>query len=133
MSRISKLFVLILIAGTFFPAQYGHGQTIIGSFDIYLPIVAHIIPTATTVPTITPTETPAPTATNAPTSTATPTPQPTATQALRFICNRDAYNCSRFSTQAAAQEVFNYCFNLGFGDIHRLDGDGNGVACESLP
>ncbi len=134
MSRISMLLILALIlAGSLFSPHIGHGQTIPQSINIYLPIVAHIVPTVTPVPTITPTNTPLPTATTAPLATVTPTPQPTATEALRFICDHDAYNCSNFSTQAAAQEVFNYCAERGFGDIHRLDFDGNGVACESLP
>ena len=30
-----------------------------------------------------------------------------------------------------AQEVFEYCGGVG-NDIHRLDADGNGLACESL-
>ena len=38
-------------------------------------------------------------------------------------------DCSDFSTQAQAQEVLD-AFS---GDPHRLDGDGDGVACESLP
>jgi len=46
-----------------------------------------------------------------------------------YNCESDTYNCGDFSTQAEAQEVFEYCGD----DIHRLDGDGDGVACESLP
>lgn len=130
MSRSMLLIFTLIMIGLFFAPKHGHGQTIPQSVNIYLPIIARIVPTATTAPTITPTSTSVPTATSAP---PTPTPQPTATMALRFICDHDAYNCSNFSTQAAAQEVFNYCANLGFGDIHRLDFDGNGVACESLP
>jgi hypothetical protein len=37
-------------------------------------------------------------------------------------------NCSNFSNQQEAQQVLE-AFS---GDPHRLDGDGNGVACESL-
>lgn len=37
------------------------------------------------------------------------------------------YNCSDFSSQAEAQE------HLLPGDPHRLDADGDGIACESLP
>ena len=47
-----------------------------------------------------------------------------------YTCEEDTYNCDDFVTQAEAQEVFEYCGN---GDIHRLDADGNDVACESLP
>lgn len=39
-------------------------------------------------------------------------------------------DCSDFSTQAAAQTFYN---NAGPGDPHRLDSDGDGRACESLP
>ncbi len=41
----------------------------------------------------------------------------------------DDYNCSDFDTQAEAQEVY----EEDPSDPHGLDGDGNGVACESLP
>ena len=39
-------------------------------------------------------------------------------------------NCSDFDTQAEAQAFFE---KTGPGDPHRLDGNGDGVACESLP
>ena len=39
------------------------------------------------------------------------------------------YDCSNFDTQAQAQEVL----ERSSGDPHRLDGDGDGEACESLP
>jgi len=48
-----------------------------------------------------------------------------------YNCESDTYNCGDFSTQAEAQEVFEYCGGAG-NDIHRLDADGNGLACESL-
>ena len=41
------------------------------------------------------------------------------------------YNCSDFETQEEAQSVMDECENKGV-DVHRLDGDGNGVACQSL-
>ncbi|GAG83978.1 unnamed protein product, partial [marine sediment metagenome] len=43
------------------------------------------------------------------------------------------YNCSDFSTQAAAQACYDYCISQGAGDIHDLDRDNDGIACESLP
>jgi len=46
-----------------------------------------------------------------------------------YNCESDTYNCGDFLTQAEAQEVFEYCGD----DIHRLDADDNGFACESLP
>jgi len=47
-----------------------------------------------------------------------------------YDCSADVYNCGNFTTQSEAQYVFDLC---GPGDIHQLDGDGNGKACESLP
>lgn len=41
-------------------------------------------------------------------------------------------NCSDFSTRAEAQEWFDTYFPH-YGDVARLDGDGDGEACESLP
>ena len=41
-------------------------------------------------------------------------------------------NCSDFATQAAAQAWFDTYFPF-YGDVARLDADGDGVACESLP
>lgn len=48
-------------------------------------------------------------------------------------CSSNSLNCSNFSTHSQAQSCFNYCIGQGRGDIHRLDGDNDGVACESLP
>lgn len=44
----------------------------------------------------------------------------------------DARNCSDFSTQAEAQAWFDRYFPH-YGDVARMDRDGDGVACESLP
>ncbi len=48
-------------------------------------------------------------------------------------CSGNLYNCPNFSTHAEAQACYEYCISLGAGDIHRLDGDSDGSACESLP
>jgi micrococcal nuclease len=48
-------------------------------------------------------------------------------------CSGNIYNCSDFATHAQAQACYEYCISQGRGDIHRLDGDNDGVACESLP
>lgn len=48
-------------------------------------------------------------------------------------CSSNSLNCANFSTHSQAQSCFNYCIGQGRGDIHRLDGDNDGVACESLP
>lgn len=49
-----------------------------------------------------------------------------------YICSYNAYNCDDFSTHAQAQAVFEACGGVD-NDIHRLDGDKDGLACESLP
>lgn len=62
-------------------------------------------------------------------------PIPTsATASSSCSCSSNSYNCSDFSTHAAAQSVFNCCIAQVGSDIHRLDGnDNDGLACESLP
>jgi hypothetical protein len=49
------------------------------------------------------------------------------------MCGDAVYNCDDFRTQQEAQEVFDYCKFDGGNDPHRLDGDKDGIACESLP
>jgi hypothetical protein len=49
-----------------------------------------------------------------------------------YECGFNAYNCSDFDTQAEAQAVFDYCVAQGAGDVHQLDSDDDGEACESL-
>lgn len=44
----------------------------------------------------------------------------------------DSRNCSDFLTQRHAQAWFDAYFP-DYGDVARLDADGNGIACESLP
>lgn len=48
-------------------------------------------------------------------------------------CAGDTLNCSDFATHAQAQACFDYCVAQGRGDVHRLDADHDGLACESLP
>lgn len=50
----------------------------------------------------------------------------------KIICSYNAYNCSDFTTHAEAQGVFEHCGGIN-NDIHRLDRDKDGIACESLP
>jgi hypothetical protein len=45
-------------------------------------------------------------------------------------CSSDIYNCDDFGSHESAQDCYNYCLSLGKGDIHRLDRDKNGLACE---
>ena len=63
----------------------------------------------------------------------TPTP-PLPTQPSPSVCDcsGDIYNCSDFSTHAEAQACYEYCKSLERGDTHLLDGDDDGIACESL-
>ncbi len=44
----------------------------------------------------------------------------------------DDYNCDDFDTQSEAQKFFQKVGGLG-NDLYRLDGDKDGIACESLP
>ena len=48
-----------------------------------------------------------------------------------FVCDSDFYNCADFTTQAQAQDVFEFCGG-GDNDVHQLDKDGDGVVCENL-
>ena len=79
---------------------------------------------------ITPTPTPKQQYT-APTPTSTPKQQ-SSPSTEGIICSYNAYNCSDFSTHAEAQRVFEYCGGVS-NDVHRLDGDKDGLACEALP
>ncbi len=52
------------------------------------------------------------------------------------FCNAQEkdYNCSDFKTQPEAQQVYDRCKALGQNmDVYHLDGDKDGVVCESLP
>src|SRR3989344_597130 len=49
-----------------------------------------------------------------------------------YDCAKNVYNCSSFKTQAEAQHVFELCGN-NKNDVHKLDSDGDGRVCESLP
>lgn len=65
-----------------------------------------------------------------PTSIITPSPPVTSpSQTALSNCVNSDCNCSDFSTQQEAQAVLNAFPN----DPHRLDKDGNNIACESLP
>jgi len=49
-----------------------------------------------------------------------------------YICTADVYNCSSFKTHAEAQAVYEACGGVTH-DVHRLDADKDGGACEGLP
>jgi endonuclease YncB( thermonuclease family) len=48
-------------------------------------------------------------------------------------CSGNLYQCSHFSTHNEAQACHDYCFAAVGFDIHSLDGNDDGQACESLP
>ena len=50
-----------------------------------------------------------------------------------LTCERNNLNCADFSTQSNAQACYDYCLAQTGSDIHKLDGGGDGIVCESLP
>ena len=89
--------------------------------------------TTTPEPTSTPTQTP--TITPGPTTILTNTQSPvqgTHTPAP-CICDYNAYNCCDFPTHADAQACYLHCKSVGAGDVHWIDADEDGSACELLP
>lgn len=75
-----------------------------------------------------------PTPASQPTSAPPPTNLPPPTQAPAVCdCSGNIYNCANFGSHASAQACFGYCYNVAGYDVHRLDGDNDGVACEALP
>lgn len=59
--------------------------------------------------------------------------QPLQTASPACSCSGDLYDCSNFTTRAEAQTCYQTCLALGSGDIHRLDRNNDGQACEALP
>lgn len=47
-------------------------------------------------------------------------------------CQKEKLNCDNFEFQQDAQDLFEKCGGLE-NDIHRLDGDNDGIVCEALP
>ncbi len=93
-------------------------------------------------PTLVPAATPIPPSSTAKPAQATSTPVPPTVTPLPPTqpplaavceCSYDKYNCKDFSTHAQAQACYEYCKSLGYGDIHGLDREDDGVACENLP
>ena len=78
-----------------------------------------------------PPSTPPPTTPIVNNTTPTNTTPPASTNT--YNCGSNTYNCTDFSTHAEAQAVYDYCFSQIGKDIHRLDSDGDGQACENLP
>ncbi len=48
-------------------------------------------------------------------------------------CSGNVYNCGDFGSHSQAQACYQYCLGTRGYDVHRLDGDNDGSACESLP
>jgi micrococcal nuclease len=48
-------------------------------------------------------------------------------------CSSNKYNCSDFTTHKDAQSLFECCLDKVGYDVHRLDADNDGLACEALP
>lgn len=89
-------------------------------------------------PTSTPFLYPTPTlfiVTMAPSFTPIPTQTPFVPSSLQpppdlsnqCVCTADTYNCG----DPLEQTCFNYCNAQGYGDIHRLDNNNNGIACDN--
>lgn len=73
------------------------------------------------------------------TTTSTPTPvsnpsstSSTTTNGGNYSCSANIYNCPDFSTQTEAQNAFLACGGIN-NDVHGLDQDKDGEACETLP
>jgi hypothetical protein len=48
-------------------------------------------------------------------------------------CKANLYDCRDFRTHEEAQLCFQYCAVVKLHDVHRLDRDNDGVACECNP
>ncbi len=62
-----------------------------------------------------------------------PKPIITPTPALNCSCSSNIYNCDNFATHQEAQALYNCCIQKVGYDVHRLDRDKDGLACEALP
>ena len=47
---------------------------------------------------------------------------------VAVVCDYDFYDCEDFGSREEAQDLFDSCE----GDVHGLDGDGDGVVCEGM-
>ncbi len=48
------------------------------------------------------------------------------------LCSYNTYNCDDFSTHSEAQALYESCGGVS-NDVHQLDRDKDGSACETLP
>lgn len=63
---------------------------------------------------------------------AQPAAVPIAPAAPACQCSGVDYDCGNFGSWRAAQDCFQHCLQTVGSDVHRLDADSNGIACESL-
>ena len=105
-ARVLALAIILLTLATLAPAAQSNEQ----QSAAYLPYVRSPEAEATPIPTATPTVSPPP-----------------------CDCSGNIYNCPDFDTQPEAQACFEYCYEITGKDIHRLDADNDGIACEHLP
>jgi Excalibur calcium-binding domain len=61
-----------------------------------------------------------------------PTLWPSIGQGATYRCQGNVYNCSDFRGRIEAQAAFQACGGIG-SDVHGLDEDRDGLACERLP
>lgn len=61
-----------------------------------------------------------------------PPPAPKTNAQSDVVCSANTYNCTDFKTKAEAQSVYEQCGGLS-NDVHRLDKNKDGTACDSLP
>lgn len=47
-----------------------------------------------------------------------------------YSCRSDRYNCTDFKTRREAREMYECCMQKVGYDVHRLDRDSDGIACE---
>jgi hypothetical protein len=107
-------------------------NAVVDNAPLALPLV---FPTVTPIPSATPTITPTPPPTDTPEASPSPTPTPTSLDAPVCDCSADTYDClgNIFANRGEAQRCFEYCFRQKGIDIHLLDPNLNGLACENLP
>lgn len=58
--------------------------------------------------------------------------EPIEGDAVKYTCAANIYNCSNFSKRMIAQDAYLSCGGVDY-DVHNLDADKDGQACESLP
>jgi hypothetical protein len=63
------------------------------------------------------------------------TPTPTLFPHNKAVCQCTGsknLSCANFTIQNRAQACYDFCYSQGFGDIHHLDENGDGIACNYL-